>query len=230
MKKTIKPLSLVVGLLAAAHAWGAASSSVVWNIETRNLLKQADPANGQKLSESCDACHGKDGSANVSFNFPLLSGQVAAATFKQLMDYRNNTRSHGIMQNFASALDQKQIADLAVWYQSQALPVTKAKDTQGKAFQVTERARKLVFEGDGGRLIPPCAACHGRKGEGAVVDVPALAGQNPSYFTNTMYEFKTGRRANDIYSRMRLIAESLSDEEIDELANYYGSIGVRAGE
>lgn len=226
MKKTIKPLFLALGMLTTAHAWGAASSEVVWNSETRNLLKQADPAEGEKLSKACGACHGSDGEAELGFNFPSLAGQVAAAFYKQMIDYRKNTRSHGIMQNFASSLTPQEIANLAVWYESQALPVVKTEDTQGEEFEVTDRARKLVVRGDGARLIPACAACHGRKGEGAVVDVPALAGQNPSYFTNTMYEFKTGRRGNDLYSRMRLIAQSLSDEEIDELANYYGSIGT----
>jgi len=143
-----------------------------------------------------------------------------------MLDYKDNTRGNGIMQSFANTLSNKDIADLSVWYQSQALPVVKTEDTNGEEFEVTERARKLAIKGDGARLLPPCAACHGQNGEGAIVDIPALAGQNPSYFTNTMYEFKSGRRGNDLYSRMRIIARSLSYDEINELANYYGSIGT----
>jgi len=226
MNIPMKSLVLVLGLTVAANAWSEPSSNVVWNSETRDLLKNASPEHGKELSSTCNGCHGKDGSAELDFNFPSIAGQIAAATYKQMLDYRDNTRGHGIMQSFANTLDEKDIADLSVWYQSQALPVVKTEDTQGKEFEVTERARKLAIKGDGARLLPPCAACHGQKGEGAIVDIPALAGQNPSYFTNTMYEFKSGRRGNDLYSRMRIIAQSLSDEEIDELANYYGSIGT----
>ena len=35
--------------------------------------------------------------------------------------------------------------------------------------------------------------------------------------------FKEGDRSNDVYSRMRLIAEALTDEEIEALAAYYAA-------
>jgi len=34
-------------------------------------------------------------------------------------------------------------------------------------------------------------------------------------------EYKTGQRHNDIYSRMRLIAQQLSETEIKDLAQFY---------
>ncbi len=226
MKTQIQSLMLVIGLVTVANAWSEASSNVVWNAETRDLLRNASPEHGKELSATCNGCHGKDGSAELDYNFPSLAGQVAAFTYKQMLDYKDNTRGNGIMQSFANTLSNQDIADLAVWYESQALPVVKTEDTKGDEFTVTDRAKKLAIKGDGKRLLPPCAACHGQKGEGAIVDIPALAGQNPSYFTNTMYELKSGRRGNDLYSRMRIIAQSLSDDEINELANYYGSIGT----
>jgi hypothetical protein len=39
--------------------------------------------------------------------------------------------------------------------------------------------------------------------------------------SRALLEYKSGQRRNDIYSRMRLIAQQLSDEEIRELAQYY---------
>ena len=53
------------------------------------------------------------------------------------------------------------------------------------------------------------------------MDIPALAGQQAEYFEATLKEYKTGDRHNDIYSRMRLIAKQLTDEEIKDLAQYY---------
>jgi cytochrome c553 len=34
-------------------------------------------------------------------------------------------------------------------------------------------------------------------------------------------EFKEGDRENDVYSRMRVVAEALTEEEIEALADYF---------
>ena len=195
------------------------SSNIVWDSQTRALLNSADISNGASLAEVCTSCHGETGSEKLSEDFPYLHGQVAAATFKQLVDYTDNTRGHGIMQNFATGLSDEEKADISVYYASLPLPASQSD-------VVPDTARKLAVKGDGPRLLPPCAACHGRKGEGSIVDVPSLAGQNPSYFITTMQAFKEGTRANDIYNRMRIIATSLTDEEINGLASYYSSLGT----
>jgi cytochrome c553 len=83
------------------------------------------------------------------------------------------------------------------------------------------RAEKLVEQGDGKRILPPCFVCHGGKGQGEKQDIPALAGQHADYVTTTLMAYKNGQLQNDIYSRMRLIAQQLSAEEIKELAQYY---------
>ena len=62
------------------------------------------------------------------------------------------------------------------------------------------------------------------QGQGQVVDIPALAGQNAAYTSTMLKAFKNGTRHNDIYSRMRLIAQSLSEEEIEELSFYYQNL------
>ena len=72
-------------------------------------------------------------------------------------------------------------------------------------------------------MIKACASCHGRDGRGGQFDHPALAGQYPEYLVYTMTEFQEGDRSNDIYSRMRTIAEALTEEEIEGLAGYYGA-------
>ena len=217
MKRILGVLSL--SLLINTPLFAAASSNVVWDSETRNLLKNADVEKGKEAVKICNGCHGKDGTADLDKNFPSIAGQPAAATYKQMMDYKESTRGHGIMQNFAAVLSKEEIADMSVHYALQALPVASVE-------KATDAAIKLAVKGDGHRLLPPCAACHGAKGQGGDVDVPALAGQNPSYFITIMQTFKSGTRANDIYNRMRIIASALTDQEIDELADYYASIGT----
>ena len=219
MKRNIKLLALSMGLVACMNAFAEPSSNVVWDAETRAMIKNADIEAGHEASKVCNSCHGSSGKSDVDPNVPSLAGQVAEYQYKQMMDYRDNKRNHGIMQNFASSLDKQAIANLAVWYASLELPVASVETA-------TPEAEKLATRGDGTRLIPPCAGCHGQEGQGSIVDVPALAGMNPNYFVTIMDQFAAGTRANDIYNRMRLIASALTSEEIEGLADYYASIGV----
>ncbi len=219
MKKLTKIALAGLGLAYGVSVFAASSSSnVVWDSATRNLIKNASVTEGEKLAEACIACHGKSADAKLRPNFPKLSGQPARYIYKQMMDYKDAKRGHGIMQSFATALTPEKIADISVWYESLGLPKA------AEAAQ-TEVATKLVKRGDGPRLLPPCEVCHGRNGEGAVVDVPALAGQSAQYFNVTMQAYKSGERANDLYNRMRLISQSLTDDEINALADYYSAMG-----
>ena len=93
--------------------------------------------------------------------------------------------------------------------------------------EVSEETLELVFRGDKTRMIQPCAACHGAQGQGAIIDVPAISGQNVKYFVDTMKDYARDKRENDIYSRMRIIAKSLTRDEIEELAVYYAKLGNR---
>ena len=119
------------------------------------------------------------------------------------------------MTGIAKGLTEQDAADLAVWFSS--LPPQENKSSS----QNLARAETLVEQGDGKRILPPCFVCHGSKGQGEKQDIPALAGQQADYFARTLLDYKNGQRHNDIYSRMRLIAEQLSEEEIRELAQYY---------
>lgn len=204
------------------------SSNVAWTKENRNLIKNADLENGEKLAAKCTKCHGEDGTdAEVleEEDIPYLAGQVPHATFKQLVDYQDKKRDNRSMYKKVRKLSKQDFADLSAFYATQALPLASVDPSK-----VTKQAVRMANRGAGYRFIPPCAGCHGLDGEGSIVDVPALAGQSPTYFITTMMEYKEGERTNDIYSRMRFIAGELSEQEIRELADYYASIGTKKEE
>jgi predicted CXXCH cytochrome family protein len=69
-----------------------------------------------------------------------------------------------------------------------------------------------------------CVSCHGVRGEG-VGAFPALAGIDVAEFVRLMNGYKTGAVQSPM---METIARGLSDDEIRELANYYG--GLAGGE
>ena len=218
----MKRMMILFGFVSLVWVGGelsaAPSSNVVWDSPTRALLKSGNPEKGKTLAAACAACHGENGFSENP-NFPSLAGQLATYLFKQLKDYKDNQRSDNpMMIGLAAPLSEQAMADIAEFYAGQSLPP--GKDGAGE----NEAAKKLVTQGDGMRLVPPCAACHGRSGEGKIVDVPALAGQQAEYIKATLLAYKEGRRGNDIYSRMRLIAQQLSEKEITALANYYAGL------
>jgi cytochrome c553 len=65
----------------------------------------------------------------------------------------------------------------------------------------------------GAQLAAMCAACH--RLDGMDKGIPAIIGLDEKKFADTMAEFKSGKRESQI---MSVVAHSLSDEEIADLA------------
>jgi cytochrome c553 len=67
-----------------------------------------------------------------------------------------------------------------------------------------------------------CARCHGVNGLGRGLGAfPKLAGQRPAYLFSSLQAFARGERHSGI---MQPIAAGLSQEEMRELAHYYGNL------
>jgi cytochrome c553 len=68
-----------------------------------------------------------------------------------------------------------------------------------------------------------CIGCHGIPGYKTafpdVYHVPKIAGQQPGYLINALKAYKSGERS---HPSMRGIAASLSEEDMKQLADYYG--------
>lgn len=215
MKRSIL---VVVGLvLGSSVACAEPSSEVAFDVETTALLAAADSANGEALAKAgkCRKCHGDAGVSDDPED-ANIAGMRASYIYKQLKDYQAGNRSDRDMKKATTDLNDQQIADLSVWFES----LTPVSANGGNA---DAAVLELVYHGDPSRLVKSCASCHGRDGRGGQYDHPAIAGQNRDYFVYTMSEFKEGDRENDVYSRMRLIAGALSDEEVEALAAYYAA-------
>ena len=65
-------------------------------------------------------------------------------------------------------------------------------------------------------------ACHGANA-GGPLETPTLPHQNREYLVRQLHAFKTGGRRNDIYTRMRSVAEKLTDREIEKLSTFYAT-------
>ena len=76
----------------------------------------------------------------------------------------------------------------------------------------------------GHALVYTCGGCHGVTGYRNAYPnyrVPRIGGQNYDYLVNALTEYKKGERA---HPTMRAQGESLSDEDIRNIAAYLSSI------
>ena len=68
-----------------------------------------------------------------------------------------------------------------------------------------------------------CAVCHGPNGQATAPDAPNLAGQNPAYTEAALKAYRSGARRHEV---MGVMAKPLSDQDIADLAAWYGAIKV----
>lgn len=209
---------LLAGLLvAAATLVSAPSSRVAWTLETVRRARSGDVARGKKLHEDCAGCHGDAGNVDIP-DVPDLGGQNPLYIYKQLADYKAETRASSIMNEAVKPLSERNMADLAAFYAAQAPP-----KLVGTAPSTDPAIVKLVSVGDGIRLIPACDACHGDRGAGnpQFYGMPVLKNQKLQDIVVQLRAYRSGERANDVYRVMRDAASKLSDAEIAGLAAYY---------
>ncbi len=73
-----------------------------------------------------------------------------------------------------------------------------------------------------------CVGCHGIAGYKAsfpvVYSVPIIAGQNAKYLENALMAYKKGDRS---HPTMRAVAESLTDQDMADLAAYYAVVNKK---
>lgn len=174
------------------------------------VMKQAqaegDPELGRELGYTCLGCHGIEGYRNAypSFRVPKLGGQGSAYIQAALNAYRDGNRPHPTMQAQASSMTDEDIENLVAWIASAG----QVQDTM-----TTESAAALT-------AAAACVACHGAEGEGVIPQPPTLAGQHSDYLAYALEQYKDGTRTGTV---MGAFAASLSEADIERLAEFYGS-------
>ncbi|MGI4779080.1 MAG: c-type cytochrome [Janthinobacterium lividum] len=84
---------------------------------------------------------------------------------------------------------------------------------------------------NGGKKTSMCIGCHGIVGYQSsfpeVHKVPKIAGQSATYISAALGAYKAGDRK---HPTMRAIADSLTEQDIADLAAYYAQLGIREGD
>jgi len=184
-------------------------------------IGSGNPSIGKEKADAgrCQECHGADGNSSDA-KIPNHAGQYAGYLVKQLSDFQSGARRHEIMTIMAEDLSAADMADIAAYFASR-------KIMQGDRASGNSLGRNLFDNGDQGRDIPACASCHGTRGKGGIagnVIYPVIGGQRKIYLRSQLVGWKLGDRSNSPGGVMNKITKSLSDDEIEALADYISGL------
>lgn len=212
---------LAVTTFALITSMRSMAAENVTEIEAQRL-GNGIPAIGKQKSDAgrCQECHGADGNSNDE-RIPNHAGQLAGYLIKQLSDFQSGERQHETMTIMAEDLSEIDKADIAAYFASQ-------KVMQGEeGGSESPLAKNLFVNGDQSRGIPACLNCHGENGKGRIVGAvvyPVIGGQRRVYLRTQLVNWKLGDRKNSPAGVMNQIAKSLSDDEINTLADYISGL------
>ncbi|MGZ8135769.1 MAG: c-type cytochrome [Methylococcaceae bacterium] len=164
----------------------------------------ADLAAGEQKAESCVSCHGPKGKSSNP-QWPNLAAQQPGYQVIQLKAFKAGDRSNPMMQAMATNLSNEDMDNLAAYF---------AKQEPARAGGNPELATS------GKSKAGMCLGCHGSSAEGNG-QFPRLAGQHPEYLVAQLKSFKENKRQN---GQMQAIAANLSENDMKELAAYFGSL------
>jgi cytochrome c553 len=210
MNSTVLTLALVLASICA----GCSTTQ-----RSRALGNGDVPAETIAL-QVCSNCHGVDGNA-TSPNFPNLAGQQQVYFIAQLNGFKSHDRSDPAgfeyMWGLSKHLTEDQIKGLAAYYAQQR----PAPNALRNAEPMSE-GKEIFDKGIASKNIPPCATCHGAEGQGNE-QFPRLANQHADYLIKQLRVFqRTDQRPEA--SAMKVIAHSLTAENIRAVANYLEAI------
>lgn len=197
-------------------------SSLVLFMSLAGVVHAAgDAVAGKEKAAACGGCHGVDGNSMVPM-FPSLAGQGEKYIAKQIAEFKlATTRKDDTMIGMAMMLATKQDAlDVGAFFASQKLNSTAPVDESKLAL-----GREIYKGGNLTTGVPACQGCHGPTGAGnSAAGYPQLAGQFTDYTKKQMRAFKDGSRSNDDGSMMRNALKTMTDAELEAVAQYIASL------
>jgi len=182
---------------------------------------KGDVEAGKQKIAMCIGCHGIVG-YQASFpevhKVPMISGQSGKYIAAALVAYQKGERKHPTMRGVAESLSEKDIADVAAYYEQHGktgaeLP---AKPTREPSVQVAELLKKGA-----------CVSCHGDNFAKPIdPSYPKIAGQHADYLFVALKSYKAEKntkvgRSNAI---MGGVAKQFTNAELKVLSSYVSSL------
>lgn len=162
--------------------------------------------------QSCFACHGPKG-ASTQPQYPVLAGQNFLYLYNQLKDFKAGRRSNPQMSPMAANLTKEDMKAIAMYFSKQPWPYNKFNSDPVKASRAKEVADAAL-----------CTMCHLGQFQGQN-EIPRVAGQHYAYLKKQLLAFRAKKRTNDA-GNMTSYTANLTDQQIDDLANYLAGMTV----
>ncbi|SAL72483.1 cytochrome c, class I [Caballeronia choica] len=174
------------------------------------IAARADAEAGKAKAVVCAACHGPMGNS-TSPDYPVLAGQSARYLYLELRDFNAGRRSDPRMSPMAANLSPDDMHDLADYFAAQKPTPIAFKADPVKVDAGRKKSEEVL-----------CTMCHlgGFSGQN---EIPRVAGQQYQYIVKQLEDFRARRRTNDAGS-MTSVTKTLTDADIENLANYVANL------
>ena len=229
IKKCLATSLTVVALIAANSVLAKSDETnpltgrIETNVDNPEAIKirssVGDSVVGRDKSQLCQGCHGEKGISEEPLA-PKLAGQYSDYIVKQVRNYQAGTRTHQIMNAMAATLTDEELINIGNYFASQTM-------MKGNGSGDNPVGKNIFLKGDIKRMVIACVNCHGVNGKGLTPKTsafPVLGGQHKDYIRKQIMDFREGIRSNSPGSIMNRIVKSLTDAEVDAIAEYVSGL------
>jgi cytochrome c553 len=184
-------------------------------VSAESTLSSSELVGTKKIINNlCIACHAIDGNSVVSVN-PRLAGQHAAYISKQLNNFKSGLRENIVMAGMVANLTEEDMINLGNYFSEQDILLSSAQKNG-----VGSLGENIFRAGIKSKGVAACAGCHGPSGHGIPDKYPRLNAQHSEYTLAQLNAFRLGLRKNDPEAVMRTIAQKLTEQEMQSVADY----------
>jgi sulfide dehydrogenase cytochrome subunit len=170
----------------------------------------SDPRSASMLANTCAGCHGTNG-ASAGDAMPIVGGFDKRYLIEVLTQFKTGERDSTIMGRIMRGYSDLEISAISSYMAKQ------------KWVSSTKKIDKHLI-GNGAKIhTEKCESCHEKNGAFQDDEVPRLAGQWADYTKNMLYNFHDIGSPASQPRKMRKRVQKLSQDELDELANFYAS-------
>lgn len=167
-------------------------------------------------ARACTACHGAQDRQTAEGYVPRIAGKPAGYLLEQLRNFRDGRRRQETMARLLENLDERYLDELAHYFADQAPP----RHAPVAADPAAAAGAAWVRQGDAGREVPPCTACHGGALTGVAPNVPGLLGLPAAYLSAQLGAWRQGLRQAREPDCMARVARALPAEAIPAITRW----------
>jgi cytochrome c553 len=174
-------------------------------------------------AQGCVTCHGQQGQGTQDNYFPRIAGKPAGYLYSQLRAFRDGRRRYAPMNYLVAYLSDDYLREIADYFSRLRPPFDPPQPAPAPS-ALLERGRTLIANGDAGKQVPACMACHGANLTGMEPGIPGLVGLRPNYIAAQLTRWRTGERRAAAPDCMQRVASRLTDPDIAAVAAWLGSL------